>query len=325
LIAGAEPGVEDVIRVGISPGSLEIFDCTELAVGVDGSALQRVRPQELNRQFSKLKKAIVRVRLLNSGNGLVQPVIQEYRFKILVPDEASLATADQLFLEKLGVDTVDLAAVGSFYESSRDGLAAEYAEALADYVRAVLLKDGDPRTGVSTRLHHYHEIQSRALNILQSFNRPLAKLLCAVIRFNLNDFGHWQVPTAFADLDHAYSILGPLARPELRQSASWKSPSLNLKTQVFVCPVDVGTDTVTRLAKQSAELPRLGSAAEERFRALAEQTSVDSLDRAKIRALWGVTALGLGATPSANRALRLLDGDPTFGAWAAAKLSKVDP
>ena len=213
--------------------------------------------------------------------------------------------------------------VGEFYETTRDGAAAEYAEALADYVRAVLLKDGDPRTGVSARLHHYHAIQARALGTLQTFERPLATLLCALIRFGLNDFSRWGEATGFTELDHAYSVLGPLAQANQVSATGLRSVSGRDSTRVFVCPVDLGSDTVTQLAKQAAKLPRWGSAADEQFSALADRASIDSFDRAKIRALWAFTALRLAADESSERALRLLDGDPTFGDWASSKLAKA--
>jgi hypothetical protein len=323
LIAGAEPGVEDVIRKSVNSHSVQVFNCTELAVGFDGEPIQPIRAATLAQRLTKLQRATVRLRLLNGNDDLIEPVIQEYRLKILAPDDAALAKVDALFLAQLGTDKVDLQKVGEFYVTTRDGAAAEYAEALADYVRAVLLKDGDPRTGVSTRLHHYHEIQARALRTLQSFERPLAMLLCALIRFGLNDFSRWSEATGFADLDHAHSVLGPLAQIDRVRAARRKSISGQDTARVFVCPVDLGSDTVTQLAKQAAKLRRWGSAADEQFSALADRANMDSFDRAKIRALWAFTALRLAADESADRALRLLDGDPTFGDWAGSKLAKA--
>jgi hypothetical protein len=243
---------------------------------------------------------------------------------VLAPDDASLAQADEAFVTQLGVEGVDLRRVDSFYAATRDGAAVEYAEALADYVRAVLVKDGDPHTGVSTRLHHYHEIQSRALNALQSFERPLAKLLSSLIRFALNDFSRWWEATGFPELDHAQSALGQLTQYSPAKPGGKIPMKGKMQAHLLVCPVDIGTDSVARLAKQAAALPRWGSAAEERFSGLADQASVDSFDRAKIRALWAATALRLGAVASAGRALRLLDGDPTFGDWASETLAKVE-
>ena len=243
----------------------------------------------LAQHLTKLQRATVRLRLSNGDHSPVEPVIQEYRLKILAPDDAALAKVDALFLAQLGTDKVDLERVGEFYETTRDGAAAEYGEALADYVRAVLLKDGDPRTGVSARLHHYHEIQARALSTLQSFERPLAKLLCALTRFGLNDFSRWDEATGFADLDHAYSVLGPLAQVDRIRAASPRSISGQHSASVFICPVDLGSDTVTQLAKQAAKLPRWGSAADDQFIALADRANINSFDRAKIRALWAVT------------------------------------
>jgi hypothetical protein len=324
LISGIEPGREDTIRVKSSLRSLEIFNCAELGIALDGEPIQSIRPARLAGRLSSLKWATVRLRLANTGDGLAEPVVHEYQLRVIIPDESSLAKIDELFVAELGVDDVDLDKVGSFYQATRSGATAEYAEALADYVRAVLIKDGDPRTGISTLLHHYHEIQNRALNTLQAFERPLATLLSALIRFGLNDFSMGREATGFADLDHAYSVLGPLAQDGQTRAGRETSMSATTNARVFVCPVDAGTDTVTGLARQAAVLARWGSAAEERFSALAEHPSIDPLDRAKIRALWAVTALRLGASQEAQRALRLLDCDPTFGDWTAGKLAGVE-
>jgi hypothetical protein len=182
------------------------------SVGFDGETLRPVRFATLARQLTGLRRANIRLQLFNAELRPIQPVVQEYHLRIMAPDEESLAEVDRLFLCTLDVDDVNLDKVGTFYEATCDESAAEYAEALADYVRAVLIKDRDPRTGVSGRLSHYHEIQNRALNILQSFDRPLANLLPAIIRFGLNDFSRWQEHTGLDSLDYAYSILGPLAQ-----------------------------------------------------------------------------------------------------------------
>jgi len=323
-MSGMEPSREDVIRVKSIVPSLEMFNCTELLVGIDGEALRRSQRSELVQTLSKLTRATVQLRLLNAGDRLTAPVTQDYHLRVIVPDEASLAKIDDQFVRELGSEELNLERVGSFYHATRDGASAEYAEALADYVRAVLIKDGDPRTGVSTRLHHNHDIYSRALYTLQSFERPLAKLLCALIRFGLNDFSRWQEATGFETLDHAYSLLGPLAEFDRGPIEDSKCRKVSASTRVFVCPIDVGTDSVTRLAKQAADLTRWGAAAEQQFSALAAQTSISALDRAKIRALWAATALRLGAITSAQKALSLLDGDSTFGRWTASKLAKVE-
>lgn len=189
----------------------------------------------------------------------------------------------------------------------------------------MLLKDGDPRTGVSARLHHYHEIQNRALNILQNFDRPLAALLCAVMRFGLNDFTRWSEATGFARLDCANAVLGPLAQHTITAIGEAVPKREGQTAQVFTCPVDISTDMVTRVAGQMRELPRWGSPAEDQFGGLAERPSLDSYDRAKMRALWAATALRLGASKSAERALSLLDGDPTFGPWASEQLTSATP
>jgi hypothetical protein len=324
LVAGNEPGGDDILRAMVAPKSFEVFNCTALSAGLDGAPLQSVSRDTLCRQLSGLRRATIRIQLVNSGDGLVQPVIQEYRLRVVAPDDASLAQVDKLFISTFGSEDVHLEKVGSFYEVTRDNTASEYAEALADYIRAALIKDGDTHTGISNRLYNYREIQNRALTVLQSFERPIARLVCSLLRFGLNDFSHWQQPSGFARLDEANAILGPLAFNIQARSQEVLGEKEKDQSIRFVCPVDVGTDTVTRLAKQAVQLSRWGLAAEEQFIGIAGQATVDNLDRAKIRALWAITALRLGATDSAERALRLLDGDPTFGIWASHKLTRAE-
>ena len=323
LIAGVEPGAEETIRTCLHPSALEVFNCTGLFVGFDGEALRPIRLPTLAQQLTGLRRADIRLQLSKVGVKPIQPVIQEYHLKIVAPDEESLARVDKLFFSTLDVDDINLDKVGAFCETTRDEPAAEYAEALADYVRAALIKDGDPRTGVSGRLSHYHEVQNRALNSLQSFDRPLANVLASLIRFALNDFSRWREPSGFAPLDHAYRVIGPLAQDHRAPHRSGTSVCVKGKTRVFICPVDVGTDAVTRVAKEAADLTIWNAAVEERFRAQADQASLDSFDRAKIHALWALTALQLRARASAERPLRLLDGHPTFGKWANRKLAEV--
>jgi len=318
LIDGTEPGREDIIRTRIHCASLELFHCSELSASIDGDPLRKTSLASLLPSLSQMDRGTIRLQLSNHGDGGIEPVGYEYRLRFFVPDDGSLAAADELFLTDLGTKGVDLADVGRFYADTRNGPAAEYAEALADYVRAVLIKDGDKRTGVSGELSHYREVQNRALATLQAFNRPLARLVCGLLRFCLNDFSRWRETTGFPRLDHAYSLLGPIAQGNQRRAEP--QCVLQHSGNVFECAVDDGTETVVGLAEQAVAWPRWGTAAERRFSVLAEQGSLDQLDRAKIRALWAAAALRLEALESARHAFQLLDGDPTFGRWAGLHL-----
>jgi hypothetical protein len=323
LIHGVEPGTEDTIRARIDHGAIDLFDCSTLSAGLDGEPLQDIQPIALSRLLSKIERGTARLKLVNMGDGYSEPVAHEYKLKIFAPNDFALTKIEELFIKEVATDGLNLASLRTFYDKTRDGAAAEYAEALADYVRAVLIKDGDISTGVSARVSHYREIQTRALQTLQEFERPLSKVLCGLIRFGLNDFSRWQEVTSFARLDNAYQMLGPLGLQNAASLTAKTTKATDEKALVFMCPVDVGTDTVTRLAEQAAELSRWGSAAEDRFSVVADKASFDPLDSAKIRALWALSAIRLGALASAQKALQLLDGDPTFGSWAVNNLASV--
>jgi hypothetical protein len=323
LLSGAEPSTNDVIRTRIGARAINLFHCSELQFCIDGEPFRRADPDELSKALGKLSRATMILRLLDRADRRAKPVTQDYRLRIAIPDENALANVDRLFVTRLGDGRCDLRQIDAFYELTRDGVAAEYAEALADYVRAVLIKDGDKRTGVSTRVSHYRDIQSRALNTLRHFHRPLAVLLCALIRFGLNDFSDWNCASGFDRIDKANAILGPLVFGAIQEIKRTLISDIH-KMRVFNCPVDIGVDTVTQEAERLTGLARWGGGTERRLSTLSDRLNLDALDRVKIRALWAMTAMRLAATTSAVTALRLLDGDPAFGRWAAACLTEID-
>jgi hypothetical protein len=164
--------------------SIETVNCTELSAEVNGEPAQQVRPEILATRLATLTRATLRLRLINVAASVGQPVIQEYRIMVLSPDEDSLEEVDSLFLTSLAVEDIKLQDVGQFYESTRDGSAAEYAEALADYVRGVLLKDDDPRTGISAQFHHYHEVQKSSTQYPSEIRQATcgAAVFCPAVR-----------------------------------------------------------------------------------------------------------------------------------------------
>lgn len=107
LINGTEPGAEDIIRIRSTP-SVETINCTELSAEVNGEPIRQIRPATLASRLATLTSATLRLRLANSGRGIMQPVVQEYRIKVLAPDEASLRSVDSLFLTTLGADDPNL-------------------------------------------------------------------------------------------------------------------------------------------------------------------------------------------------------------------------
>lgn len=314
LFSGQEPRADDVLRTSHSPLSIQTFNCDQMRASFDGEMFAGISSNELTKRLRNLQWASIRIELQNSGDRLTQPVVQRYRLTLIAPSDRSLGEVDRRFLDTLGTSDVCMNAVSRFYEMTRDPPISEYAEALGDYVRSVLLKDDDPRTGVSTRLHHHHEVQNKALNVLIMYQRPLAKALCCVLRFNLNDFSQWNEPSGFADLDGAFALLGPLSRPSGDIRVSMKKKTEGDYSQRI--PIDFGTNSIAELAKLSVTMSRWGSDAENHFLALTEKAATDSLDRTKTRAIWASTALRLGANSSARRALQMLDDDPTFGSWA---------
>jgi hypothetical protein len=323
LFNGREPSTDDVLRPSQAAITFKTFNCDEIYASIDGEPARQFTENSLTTRLRRLKWSLIRLELHNRGDGLTQRVAQKYLLTLIAPDDRSLADIDELFLRVLGTKDARMESISHFHEMTRDPPISEYAEALGDYVRAVLIKDDDPRTGVSTRLHHHHEIQNKVLNILARYQRPLASLLCSILRFNLNDFSRWNEPSGFSVLDNAYAILGPLSHP--RPARKEQSSSKNESDYSQQIPIDFGTNSVAELAKLATNMSRWGADAERYFLALAESAATDPFDRTKARAIWASTALRLGAQASAHKALQLLEDDPTFGTWANRIIEEAFP
>ena len=67
------------------------------------------------------------------------------------------------------------------------GPARDYAEAMAQYVVGVLVKEHPDGQVITSPFSRYRELFGSALDGLTPHRRPYARLLCAVMRFALND------------------------------------------------------------------------------------------------------------------------------------------
>ncbi len=261
-------------------------------------------------------RSVVRIRLISSQIRGANPVDCEYVLRISAPDPEALAAADDRFLTILGRADPTIADVDRFLAFDSETAAAAYLSGLADYVRGILLKDGDPASGVTGTHHDYRDAFARALHALKDHARPLPQLLCGFMRLNLNDFSAWRRPTGSRRLDAANALLGAIAddeQPAVR-------PSLP-DAGKLICPVDAGLDAVVRACGRLASAPRWSRSVELEAEAVLKQVGIDPLDRSKLLAALAATATRLGA--EVDGMLRELEGDPTFGLWAERNLMKA--
>jgi hypothetical protein len=320
-IDGDEPAREHVLRAGLTNAAIELISCSEIHVAVDGDRAARIDQERLRSLLRETRRATLRVCLLNRPKFEAQPVSHEYRIRIDVPEENDLKSVEQAFVHILGRSDPTLFDVEKFNEVTRDSSATEYAGAMANFVRGVLVKDGDRSSGITGTFNDYQSAFKRSLSVLKSFDRALPTLLSAFIRFDLNDFSLWRQPSGSQKVDQANRLLGPLAAEPHSTAGNVMAPYVYGTGERLTIPVDAGLDAVAAICHRLSEAARWSATFDLEAAAIVDEYRYDPLDRAKLLAAYAASALRLKAYESARPLLDALDGDPTFGTWAAATLT----
>jgi hypothetical protein len=314
-----------MIRTSVRAESIHLFNVTGVDASDDGGrSFTSVGSEELSRMISAARSGRLLLRLENCFEPKAIPATQTYDLTFRVYDEAQLAAVDRCFFGKLARPDPTIAIVDEFLEEAAREGATDYSSALGDYVLGVLVKDGDPASGVRPGLRDYRRKLNAALRTLGSFERPLARLVSALIRFSSNDFSDIY-RTGLDALDHANDCLRPLTGFGA-DDASPAAPfsDLHKGDRVGATPLDNGCDSVMRWADRLSGLSRWGNGVEDSLRAETGAPSCDPLDRAKLCALWASAAMRLGKAEVAREPLRHLTGNDCFGRWAEVLLEETD-
>ena len=324
-INGIEPKSADTVRKRIEPDSVEFFDTTGISLSGDGIRFEGFSSGDLKSALGRAERGRFWFRLENEFDAKAQSIRTDYDLNFKVYDDGSaLGEVDRLFVALLGKGGVHLDDVDNFIRQSTRHAVDEYCDALAGYVIGVLVKDADPSTGIHTANRDYRARLHGSLRTLQEFERPLARLICALIRFSSNDFeaSHLSL-TGYELLDFANAQIAPLAKG----GSNW-APKIakgsEVRGKISVCPVDNGSDMVMRLADQLASLSRWGPALQQQLEAESDVPDIDPLDREKIWVVWAQAAARLGKKECALLPLRMLAGSYCFGHWADTLLREYE-
>jgi hypothetical protein len=319
---GHEPDRRCQIRHRLPKEKILVQNCTSARLRINGRAAQ-IPSNRISRLLSSEVDSIVELELENKFDALAAPVRQSYHLTIRVPQKNAFDDVDRAFVEHLGTAAPHMHQVARFLEDSRClGIVHEYADALATYVRGVLVKDQNKATGVTLRPAEARDLYGDALSRLRNVPRLIPNVICGLIRFAMNDFSFSEHPTGVLRLDRAMTVLAPLVgrRAPAIQSVS----SLARVRTIALCPVDHGVDRVLSLGESLIRQRRWGPLLQEECRDASSASMVEAADRQKILAIWAVSALRLEAEQDAIEPLRQLRAVFPFDNWAEQKLERID-
>ena len=320
LIEGLEPAKDTAIRQAICADDIVVENCTFIRISRSGLTLSESSSDGLRTLLPSETNAVLEIDLMNEFDPSADPISQFYRLNLRIPEKSALDAVDRDFVRLLASETVHMSDIDRFLrQRSTQGVVREYADALASYVRGVLVKDG--RGGSTLPFSEAEGLYGKALETLRGFRRPLAIVICSLVRLAFNDFTLAGEKAGFRLLDRCYAVLAPtlghgLPRPaESEPDTGWKAGET-----VALCPVDLALDAILDLAERTRG--QRVSLAE--YRRALEHPRLTGRDRAKIYVLHALAALRSNAVLEAQEALRQLRNEYPFEAWASRELDKLD-
>jgi hypothetical protein len=176
-IAGTEIGSTPVtITQQIEPHSVEVDACS--AVFLNGL---RMPPSHLAGALSSLEHDTARIQLEGEGT------TASFELRIEIAKESDLAGVEKSFLDVAKNRRMDKHAIELFIGmASQFNTAISYYDGICDYLYGVLIKEKSAEA--SLPYESYREKFTRAADMLQTINRPLAKKIGGLIEFHFNHF-----------------------------------------------------------------------------------------------------------------------------------------
>lgn len=292
---------------------LKAINATSAEISTDGSQQREIKPAAITAYLSVLQQANVTLTLTNARQRNAAPVKSTYRLQFRIADTAALKKVEAAFLQHIVDKPLSMDTVRTFLDDPRcKGPGADYADGLAKYVTGLLVKERPDGQFLTSPLERYRELFGLSLQSLAPLSRPLSNLVCAVIRFAMNDTSSTH-ETEFQELNIAARMLmGPSHHPVMVPASS----DMEAISRRPVCPIDHGTGRVIDLAVRMARQTRWSKTLSEECRQVAESAALDTADRQKAIALWAVTALRLGSSEDAVSPLAQLSATYPFSSWA---------
>jgi hypothetical protein len=273
------PLVPRPVRTRLTPEAVTTANTTTTSLSLDGGAERPLSKEELASRLATIDAGVAHVRLrYERADGAVAERSFDLRF--LIPREPELDLVDEAFAETIAPRTTanDL----DRFSDRVAGLAsaAPYASALHEYLRGILQKDRRLR-GTGLEFSKHQELLNRALQEIAFYpDRPLARAVSGVIRFNLNVIP-LPLPSGIPELDSCANHLSALARGDAGPAAEASRP---VAVEGGVCPVDDATHALLQLFGDLIQPDRRRAAMTALLR-LAASPLTTPADSAKARAL----------------------------------------
>lgn len=301
------------------PKAFSAINATGIELQINGASPFALVPNQLSQRLAALDQAEVSIRLINASQARIAPVVTTYDVSFRIAGPAILRGVEMAFSKQLASSELTRGLIGTFLQDRRCVSAGrDYAAGLAHFALGVLLKERPSGEALTLPFSVYRDSYGAALEVLGDFDRPLARLIAAVIRFAFNDFTTSKT-TGFWDLDLLRAMLSDPECDDLPPAPAASA------SRVVICPVDHGTGQILDLGVRMFSQPRWSPILDDECRRVATSTVLDEMDRQKALAVWAIASWRLGAKVSAEEPLRQISAIHPFRTWAEPLLESLTP
>ena len=281
----------------LSPSDINVDRCTYSVV--NGTSIPI---SELGNMLSKINRDTVTVKL---EEGSVSAV---FKLRFEIADEEDLAAVDRKFLEVARGRRLDMRAIEQFINASKSyNTAIGYCDGICEYFYGVLAKECAPDSTLPYEA--YREKFNRAADELKDFDRPLARIIGALIAFHFNHFAEAITFAGTSRLGIAATRFKNWLAEDINQD---KTRSENIDSSLEGLVTDIDSERFIRWGVSSSEELLLHKKEIESFL----HKEISDFDRAKAYILLGQLALELRDIEEALRYAREYRNSPTMGVWA---------
>jgi hypothetical protein len=316
---------ESVIRLALPESDVDLVQCSRCEVQSDGGLWRQWTVSDFRRRFIQETNSTWKVRLFNERSLDQARTKGEYDIRFRIPDDDSLSEVDEHFVHFLALEELRHSDLKRFEAVlPQEAPAREYGSALGDYALGIMLKEGLDTPYAPIGFEEFAIKMRAALEVLRLFNRPVALAVSGGIRFNLNDFRDYGIPTA-ADLEVALEFFRRMAyQPTAGNSIRTSVSKARNILKHAVCPVD---HVSFRLLAACARLARGDALSISELESLGQMIRgaalVSNQDILKINVICAEGYSRLGHSSDALQHIREVQFDPTFKNWAQRRLEDI--
>lgn len=262
-----------------------------------------VRVSDVPKLLAKVKNDKVKIELGNDG----AHAVFELAFRIAAVEDLEGVEAAFLKLAKKGILTI--ASVEGFIDDCKPFTTADaYYDGICHYLYGVLAKERSPDSALP--YEEYRTRFNRAADELLDYDRPIARIIRALVAFHFNHFADVVATAPAGRLRVASARFAALL--DGKQWGAVSQPSVSRRSAME----DLLTDheTLRILRWTNSPLTDLGLESSD-ISALAKR-DIPEFDRLKLRMLLAEASAAAGDMDTAKKTARMLIGSAKTAVWA---------